>query len=231
VREKALGLLSLSLFAIFLALAVAIRLSSPSQLADLNVALWVNRLPLGDALSALLVWASLYGREVFWIGLVAVMIVFGDRQTKAVAVGLSAVFVVGIFAGILLKDMVARARPWEAFSRTLPASVTPVLWLPLETDYSFPSGHALIVSIGAAFSLVTFRKKWVAGMLAVEAAAVCFSRVFTFEHFPTDVVGGIALGGAIALAGATIGRRYLAKQTRATSDYLVKLFRDGPLRL
>jgi membrane-associated phospholipid phosphatase len=76
-----------------------------------------------------------------------------------------------------------------------------------------------------------FRKKWVAGLLTIEAAVVCFSRVYTFEHYPTDVVGGVALGAAVALAGIFIGRRYLRKWWDGAADAVTRLLRDGPLRL
>jgi membrane-associated phospholipid phosphatase len=87
------------------------------------------------------------------------------------------------------------------------------------------------VSIGAVYSLLTFRRRWVAGLLLAEALVVCFSRLYVFEHFPTDVVAGFALGSAIALAGQAVERRFLVKQGDAFSDLLVRLFRNGPLKL
>ena len=129
------------------------------------------------------------------------------------------------------EEVVARGRPYQLVGYQTALSNFPIVRIPIETDYSYPSGHAVIVSIGAVYSLVTFRRKWVAALLTLEAAVVCFSRVYTFEHFPTDVLGGVALGGAIALSGVLVGRRYLARQTGSAAAYLVKLFRDGPLRL
>lgn len=231
MRDRTLEALSGASFLVFLGLALAVRYSPALQAADFQAALWVNHLALGDAFSSLMVAASLYGREYFWIPLVAVMFILGDRRTKVVALGLCAVFVVGIVSGELAKDIIARARPGQVFVMRASPSAVPIVRIPLDTDYSFPSGHALIVSIGAVYSLFTFRRKWVAALLTLEAAVVSFSRVYNFEHFPTDVVGGAALGGAIALAGFLVGRRYLMEQADAASAYLVKLFRDGPLKL
>ena len=89
----------------------------------------------------------------------------------------------------------------------------------------------MIVSIGAVYALLSFRRKWVSALLLVEALVVSFSRVYTFEHYPTAVVAGFAIGSAIALAGFVIERRWLRAQGERLADILVKLLRDGPLRL
>lgn len=81
-----------------------------------------------------------------------------------------------------------------------------------ETSFSYPSSHA---SISTAFYLL-------AGILLVTSdlprpwrlsgfAAGCilwlgilWSRLSLAAHYPTDVAGGVALGGAIALLGAAV---------------------------
>ncbi|MDG7010882.1 MAG: phosphatase PAP2 family protein [Nitrososphaerota archaeon] len=214
---------------VFVALAVAVKASPSLDRVDLQAALWLNNLRLGEAFSSLMVAASLYGREYFWIPITAVLLVFGDRRTKLVAVGLCGVFLGGIVVGEAAKYAVARGRPDELLAAV--GGGTPVVRIPLDTDYSFPSGHALIVSIGAVYAAATFRRRWVAGALSLEAAVVCFSRVFLFEHFPTDVVAGVALGSAVALGGIFLGRRYLKGAAEYLADLLVKVFRNGPLRV
>lgn len=228
MRERTLVLLSFGAFLVFLALAALVKFDTSLANSELQASLWANHLQVGEPLNSMLVGASLYGREYFWIGLVAVMFLLGDKRTKLVALGLCGVFVVGIAAGEVAKEAVARSRPgaFLAHCQCSAASV-PVVRIPLETDYSFPSGHAVIVSIGAVYSLAALRRKWVATLLLLEAFMVCFSRVYTFEHYPTDVVAGFAIGTAIALAGLALERRYL----RSLGEALVKPFRDGPLKL
>ncbi len=229
MKDRSLAIISGVLFAAFVLLAIAVKLSPDLQTADYRTALWVNQLNIGDLLNSLMIAASQYGREYFWIAVVGLMFLFGDKRTKLLALGLCGVFALGIIAGEVAKDVIARNRPpVPIFSMGISL---PVIRIPLDTDYSFPSGHALIVSIGVFFSLATFRKKWVAGLLIVEAAIVCFSRVYTFEHYPTDVIAGVMLGASIALFGLLIGRRYLRRYADAIAAYLVKLLRQGPLKL
>ena len=61
------------------------------------------------------------------------------------------------------------------------------------TDYSFPSGHTCA---SFACTLVLYRilpKKY--GVPAVLLAAlIAFSRLYVGVHYPTDVLGGLAVG-------------------------------------
>jgi membrane-associated phospholipid phosphatase len=228
-RLVAAALLS---FLVFLLLAFAITYSASFDGADFQAALWINGLNIGTALNSVLVAASLYGREYFWVAVVGIMFVLGDRRTRLLAVGLAALFLVGIVAGDLAKALVMRERIYTHIARTLAG--TPfgyVLRVSADTDFSFPSGHALIVSIGAFYTLATCRRRWVAGFLTVEAAVVCFSRVYVGAHYPTDVVGGVALGAAIALGGLALERKYLRTWSARLGAYIEKLFGNGPLRL
>lgn len=231
MRDRTLGLLAGISFVVFLALAVAVTYSAALDAADLQAAIWVNHLVLGDLLNSVLVAASLYGREYFWVAVVAVMFLAGDRRTKLLALGLSAVFIVGIVGGEVTKDLVARPRPESGAILLLSPHPEPLIRrLPVDTDFSFPSGHALIVSVGAFYTLATFRRKWVAALLTVEAAIVWFSRVYVGAHYPTDVVAGVALGAAIAFGGLAVEKRYLRTWGDRIAGYLVRALREGPFK-
>lgn len=151
--------------------------------------------PTGKTLDKIMVDLSKYGREVVWIGVTALLFVFGKKDGRKAAVLLTVAFLILIPLGTILKSEIDRARP-------VPLSSDHVL-LPNETDPSFPSGHAVIVSAGAIILLLRFNrgKQVVASIiLTIEAALVAYSRVYVGVHYPLDVFAGILLGTGVACA-------------------------------
>ncbi|HVB95680.1 MAG TPA: phosphatase PAP2 family protein [Nitrososphaerales archaeon] len=202
----------------------ALVFSNVTQAADGQLALAVNHASLGAAFTTLMVVAAEYGREYFWIPVVAIMLILGNRRTKLLAFELAALFIIGIAAGEILKITAIRPRPFESIN-------TIITRVPTDLDSSYPSGHALIVTIGAAFSMLTFRKKVVGLLFVVEAAIVCYSRVYVGMHYPLDVVGGVFLGIGIVGVGLFIMERYLGRLLAKITSAVTKKLSDGPLDL
>ncbi|MBM7090679.1 phosphatase PAP2 family protein [Streptomyces sp. NPDC012461] len=66
-----------------------------------------------------------------------------------------------------------------------------------KTDYSFVSDHATL-SMALAVGLFLANRKF--GLVAIVMAVIAgFCRVYMGVHYPTDVIGGLALGTAVAL--------------------------------
>jgi len=152
-------------------------------------------------LNKIMVWLTEYGREAFWIMTIILLFVFGGIVGKKTAIVLVLAFIVLIPIGFAAKEIVQRPHP------TIPESDFLLAQDP--NEYSYPSGHATIVSAGAAIALSLFRdskrKLAISLALAIEAALVCISRVYVGGHYPLDVVGGILLGVGISFlfVGAT----------------------------
>jgi membrane-associated phospholipid phosphatase len=212
------GLASLAGFVIVTGLVV----SGSSQNIDLQAARMVNSFDLGLLGTSLMVLLTKYGREVVWGLLVIVMFLLGGNRTKLLAMELAVLFVAGIIVGDIAKMLVDRLRPYAVDSSI-------ILRVPPETDSSYPSGHALIVSIGASFCIARFRRRVLAILLAAEAALVCYSRVYVGVHYPLDVVGGILLGTSIALIGASLVERYLWSILGKLLEPISMILKNGPL--
>ena len=76
-----------------------------------------------------------------------------------------------------------------------------------EFDPSFPSGHAS--RIFAVAMLLALRFRWPTKLAAFSVAAVAgVSRIYLGLHWPTDVLGGAALGIALAALVAAAGSRW-----------------------
>ena len=110
-------------------------------------------------------------------------------------------------ATVGLKRVVDRPRPFLRYPE-------PPTLVPRPHDDSFPSGHA--ATSFAAATMLAFAFPAVAPFLLVLAAAVAFSRVYVGVHYPLDVIGGAALGAAIATALRLLvrGRRRSPAATR-----------------
>jgi membrane-associated phospholipid phosphatase len=213
------GLWGLGLFAIVTLLVFSGRL----QTADAEGALLVNGYDLGSLGTSLMQLFTNYGRELVWGLLVLVMLLFGNRNTKIMALELGVLFLVGILVGDISKILLPRPRPFPTVPLTLR--------IPNETDSSYPSGHALIVSIGAAFCLARFQRKIVAGLLTFEAGIVCYSRVYLGVHYPLDVAGGVVLGIGIALVGESLLRKYMQPHLTRTVAAMERILGKGPVDL
>lgn len=107
------------------------------------------------------------------------------------------VFAVNALSGLLslvVKVVVGRARP-----RLLDV-VGPFhfdLFSVKSAVLSFPSGHAVTALVTAtALAFIAPRLTW---PLMIAALLVCISRVATGAHYPSDVIGGMAVGFATAV--------------------------------
>jgi undecaprenyl-diphosphatase len=69
----------------------------------------------------------------------------------------------------------------------------------VKKSYSFPSVHA--VNFSAALPILATVFPAGAIPYAVVASLVCFSRVYVGDHWPSDVLGGMALGLALGWMG------------------------------
>jgi undecaprenyl-diphosphatase len=167
--------------------------SSPIIRADSLSFLDINN-SHSKVLNQLMILLTNYGREVFWPVAVILLFVLGGWTGKKTAVVIAISMIVLIPIGVIAKEAVARPRPVIPKSDYL---------IGADSEFSFPSGHALIVSAGAAIALLLFNstpKRLVVSLaLAMEAVLVCISRVYVGGHYPLDVIGGILLGVGVSL--------------------------------
>ncbi|MFE3073763.1 phosphatase PAP2 family protein [Streptomyces sp. NPDC059247] len=97
---------------------------------------------------------------------------------------------IALLVNIPIRDFVERPRPFEDHEglEVLVAG---------KTDFSFVSDHATLAMALAVGVFVAHRGF---GLAAIGLAlAEGFTRVYLGVHYPTDVIGGLALGTAVAL--------------------------------
>ncbi|MBQ8165392.1 MAG: phosphatase PAP2 family protein [Clostridia bacterium] len=127
---------------------------------------------------------------IIWILIAVVCLFFKKTRKTGICMGMALVMGL-IFGNLILKNVIARERPYTYELACMTAEKVKEL-ISLPSDYSFPSGHTQ-ASFAAATSIFMYSKKY--GTLAyILAALIAFSRMYLYVHFPTDILGGILLG-------------------------------------
>jgi membrane-associated phospholipid phosphatase len=142
------------------------------------------------------------------VSIATALVLWRRRRDPLLAAWCAATPIVALIAEVLLKNVVRRGPPVEKVQYVEPVNS----WLSellQPGKYSFPSGHA---TLSAAFAtlMALLAWQWLAGWRRPFAVVVCatfaigvaISRVVLGVHFLTDVVGGLAVGVAVALAGS-----------------------------
>lgn len=108
----------------------------------------------------------------------------------------------GIFANFL-KQMIGRARP-EIFTANGVLNFLP--FAGSAKFQSFPSGHA--TSVGALFMMIALLQPKSRMVCAICALWIAMTRVLLGQHYPSDVLTGLALGAWFAWFMALIFAHY-----------------------
>lgn len=167
---------------------------------DWDVLAWIQEFLKNDFLDWFMPRVTMLGDSgLIWIlfGLVLVINKKYRKQGILVWIGL----LLGlIFGNLILKNLVARPRPFE-----LNPNIQ--LLIPKPSEYSFPSGHTLSSTIAATIITLTNKKfGWVVIPLAL---IISFSRLYLQVHFPTDIIGGIVMGVIIGTLTYFVGMKII----------------------
>jgi undecaprenyl-diphosphatase len=157
----------------------------------------------------LLVWTELFGPWPWRIAVAAFAGWLLYRGAPRLGIWALTTITVGGLLGLTLKIIIARARPH------LPDPVA------LAPGDSFPSGHAMHVTMGAGvivLLLLPMLPRW--GRLVAWAVAcflvlsVAYTRVALGVHWVSDVIAGIVLGAAVVAATAAAFETWRREQGR-----------------
>lgn len=122
-----------------------------------------------------------------WFWIVSALILLIPKNTRKTGLcALLALAINAVITNLLLKNLVARTRPYDVEEAL-------ILLVKKPRDFSFPSGHTSASFSCAIVYLKLLPKKY--GIPAVILAAlIAFSRLYVAVHYPTDVLAGIVVG-------------------------------------
>jgi undecaprenyl-diphosphatase len=167
-------------------------MASPRQW-DARLHAFVGGLPTSPADVWLRRLSTVADHGKLWLALAGVLGARRGTTRRAAVRGVGSLAVSSVLVNVVLKRQFGRVRPDLANLRTerrlrrSPATL------------SFPSGHS--ASAGAFVAGVALESPVAGAALAPLALGVGYSRVHVGVHYPGDVAAGLAVGGAVALAG------------------------------
>lgn len=145
---------------------------------------------------------------ILWIVLTALLLI--PQKTRKVGVmSLCALLASLLMNNILIKNLVARVRPYNALDGL-------VILVRKPSEFSFPSGHAASSFASACVMFRKLPKKYGIPAL-VMAALISFSRLYVGVHYPSDVLAGIVSGIGCSCIGVWAAD-FLEKHRKKTVD-------------
>ena len=159
---------------------------------ELSILDWIQTLHT-PFLDKIMVFITRLGDAgIIWIVLSIVLLLI-PKTRKSGAVMVAALVVDVLLCNIVLKNLVARTRPYDVNTGVH-------LLVAKLHDYSFPSGHtAASFTAVVALSFAGEKRAWKAAL--VLACLIEFSRMYLYVHYPNDVLGGVLVGIAAGYGG------------------------------
>ncbi|WP_237720442.1 MULTISPECIES: phosphatase PAP2 family protein [Rhodococcus] len=147
-------------------------------------------------------------------GTIIAAVVIGAVLSRRARSPIPALILIGTVGAAALASTVTKS----VVGRARPPIVSQVL---LETDHSFPSGHATgamalftMAAVMFGYALSPTRRALLLSLAAAVTVVVSVTRLYLGEHWLTDVIGGMLLGGLAAVIGGALYTTWMDR-TRA----------------
>lgn len=141
-------------------------------------------------------------RGYLWIAITVLLLLF-KKTRKAGFACLIALLCSGLIDNVILKNAVARMRPYDALDGVK-------LLIERQKDFSFPSGHTGTGFAVAGVIFFSTKRKYGIPILCF-AGLIAFTRLYLGVHYPTDVLAGVIIGLLLAYFSVNLVEWFLQK--------------------
>ncbi|MEW6443514.1 MAG: phosphatase PAP2 family protein [bacterium] len=151
-----------------------------------NIVLWLQQ--YSPLLDLPFIFLTLLGEQSFFVLLLPLLYWCADRR---LGIRFAVLFLLSAYFNGAAKAIAAQPRPFEYDPRV--RSIFPA------GGHGFPSGHAQNAVVVWGYLASSFRRPWLWAAAGLLIALIPLSRIYLGVHFPTDILGGYLMGGALLL--------------------------------
>ena len=145
----------------------------------------------GSVLTPLNKIITLLGEKGIMFFLLAIVLMLFPRFRRTGVCMFGAVCCGALITNIILKDQIARPRPFETVDQF--RQWWEFVGAPAEDGFSFPSGHVTAAAAGVTSLCLMRGKRWfIPG--AIWVLLMMFSRNYLMAHYPSDVLFALLVG-------------------------------------
>ena len=146
---------------------------------------------LGGVLTPLMKGITFLGEKGLILIVISLVLMLFSRTRRTGVCMFGAIACGAILTNFVLKDWVARPRPFESF--TAYRQWWEALGAPAEDGFSFPSGHVTAAVAGLTGLCLTRGRKWILPSV-IWVLLMAVSRNYLMAHFPSDVLFAALIG-------------------------------------
>lgn len=138
-------------------------------------------------------------------GILLCLVLLSRKRWRKVGVVMLLALIIGhLFGSVLLKNVFARVRPCNV-------NLAVEMLIKRPHSFSFPSGHTTL-TFAAIMTLYFAHWHKLFFIAVVVGALVCFSRMYLYVHFPTDILAGMCVGILSAYVAWVIVQKFYNRE-------------------